>query len=99
MTGMSVFNSWDNIATQKGIEKAAEKITSGIEKVEKTTGKLSTDIKQGSDKLTAAVKDGVKDVCDTVKRTATTNEMSCNQTASISVGNSAFGTLWQRYSG
>ena len=86
MIGMSVFNSWDSTASQKGIEKATEKITGAIEKVEKTTGKLSTDIKQSSDKISAAVKDGTKDVADTIKRTATNNAGQTAPADAVSAG-------------
>ena len=59
MSGMSVFNVWDSQASNRTIEKAAEKITGTIEK---STGKLSTDIKQNADKMT-----------DAIKKVATTN--------------------------
>jgi hypothetical protein len=63
-----VYNSWDAQASQKGIERAAEKIT-GI--IDKTTGKLATDIQKSTEKLVAATKDGAEKVADTVKRTTT----------------------------
>ena len=74
-----VFNSWDAQASQKGIERAAEKIT-GV--IDKATGKLATDIQKSTEKLVAATKDGAEKVSDTVKRTATTNAAGNGQTAS-----------------
>jgi methyl-accepting chemotaxis protein len=41
------------------------------------TGKLGTDLQKSTDKITAAVNDGAKDLSDSVKRAATTN---ANQT-------------------
>ena len=67
-----VFNSWDAQASQKGIERAAEKITGAIDK---TTGKLSGDIQKSTEKLVAATKDGAEKVSDSVKR-VTTNASS-----------------------
>ena len=69
MTAMSVFNSWDTQASQRGLEAAAQKVAGSVEK---TTGKLSTDIKQSSDKITTAIKENT----DAVKRTTTNASMT-----------------------
>jgi len=45
------------------------KVVGSIDKVsDKMTGKLGTDLQKSTDKITAAVRDGVKDVSDAVRR-------------------------------
>ena len=82
MTGLSIFNmDWSGYARGGDIEKAATKVTSAIDKgtdktsssIEKTVGKISTDLQRSTDRLVGVIKDGTKDMSDTIKRTATTN--------------------------
>ena len=79
-----VFNlDWSGYARGSDVEKAAGKVAGSVEKgvdkasstiakaTETMTCKLSGDIKQNAEKITAAVKDGTKDVVDSVKRITT----------------------------
>ena len=84
MTGLSVFNgSWNDLATEKGVQQATDKITGSIEK---NVGKVSTDLQRSTDKLVGVIKDGTKDMSDTIKRTTTNAATSTPAALAISTG-------------
>jgi hypothetical protein len=72
-TRPTINESWQGLATQRGLERATDKVTGTIEK---TVGKISSDIQKNTDRVTAAVKDNTEKVVDSVKKIATAN---CNQ--------------------
>jgi uncharacterized phage infection (PIP) family protein YhgE len=95
MTGLSVFNlDWSGYARGGDIEKAATKVTSAIDKgtdktsssIEKTVGKISTDLQRSTDRLVGVIKDGTKDMSDTIKRTTTNAATSTPAALAISTG-------------
>ena len=69
MTGLSIFN-WESTARTQDITKAAQTITSAIDK---NTGKLSTDLQRTTDKVTTAVKTGSEKIVDAVGKIKTTH--------------------------
>jgi len=79
----SVFNiTWDANATQRGLDKAANRVASAVEK---TTNKLASDMRRNTSQVTAAINTGAKNVTDAVKRIATNNaEQSNTRTSSAS---------------
>ena len=56
MTKRKVFNgSWNNLASEKGVERATEKITKAIADVNKDSQKVADAVKAGSEKIVDAV--------------------------------------------
>ena len=72
--------TWDSNASQRGLEKAANKVSNTIDK---GISKISTDMQRNTDKITTAFKSGMEKVTDTIGRIKTTNESGNNQTAPV----------------
>jgi hypothetical protein len=81
----SVENTWDSNASQKGLERAADKIAAGIEKASgKNANDTAAALQKNAERVVGAIKDGAEKVAETVKRTATNNAMGGTQAAAVS---------------
>jgi methyl-accepting chemotaxis protein len=83
--GVAVSNIWDANASQKGLERAADKIAAGIEKASgKNANDTANAMQKNTERVVGAVKDSAEKVSDTLKRTATNNAMDGTQAAAVS---------------
>jgi len=79
MSSMSVFNEWDAQASQRGLERAAEKISGAFDK---GVGKITTDMQKNADKIAAATKAGSERIVDAVGKIKPTQ--NANQSNAVS---------------